>query len=136
LDVLQKLVFVHFHCCVDCQIGKRQEIKFNFDLQCDTADDVATEMVKELNLADSAKKKLADGIERAVAEGKKRIEAQLNSGAGTPLVATTPTNFGASTPQKIVVDPTAKDPARNDTSQDSQSRGGATAQLSAHSRGN
>ena len=41
---------------------RRKEIKFPFDLESDTAEAVAAEMVKELRLQDSARVQLADGI--------------------------------------------------------------------------
>lgn len=45
---------------------KRKEIKFPFDLETDTADAVAAEMVKELKLDDAATDKLADGIYNSI----------------------------------------------------------------------
>ncbi|CEP00868.1 non-specific serine/threonine protein kinase [Plasmodiophora brassicae] len=59
--------------------SRRKEIKFPFDLESDTAESVAIEMVKELDLQESASGKLAEGIDSAIRDEKKKWKAAARS---------------------------------------------------------
>lgn len=59
--------------------SKRKEIKFPFDLEHDTAEAVAAEMVKELNLSALARVSLADGIFKSIRNCNATFKEEMRS---------------------------------------------------------